>query len=46
MRVVYQFRSSRLDVLHKKLKFWKVFTETPVVGSCFNKIARDVAVLK
>ena len=48
-RIVYNFRSSRLEVLHKKYmfwKFWKVVTKTPVVGSCFNKIARPATVLK
>ena len=49
MRIAYKFRSSLLEVLYKKYLFrkvWKVFTETPVMGSCFNKIARLVTVLK
>ena len=49
LRIVYQFRSSCLKVLHEKYlfsKFLKVFTKTPVVGSCFSKTARSVTVLK
>ena len=52
MRIVYKFRSSRLEVLHKKylmktLKvLLKVFMKTPVVESYFNKIARPVTVLE
>ena len=49
MRIIYKFRSSSLEVLHKKYlfsKFWKVLIKTPWVGSCFNKIPRHVIVLK
>ena len=46
MRFVYKFS---LEVSHEKYlfwKFWKFFTKTPVLGSCFNKIARPVTALK
>ena len=49
MRIVYRFRSSRLEVLHKKYlfwRFWKAFTKTPEEGSCYNKIARPATILK
>ena len=49
LRIVFKFRSSHLEVLHKKYlfwKFWKIFTKTPVVGFCFNKIARPVSLNK
>ena len=41
MRIVYKFRSSRLEVLYKKHLFWKfrkVFTKTPVVGPVLIKL--------
>ena len=44
MRIIYKFRSSRLELLHEKvlfLKFWKVFSKTAMVGSCFNNIAKS-----
>ena len=37
---IYKFRSSRLEVLHKKSllwKFWKMFAKTPAVGSFLMK---------
>ena len=49
MRIVYKFRSSRLEALHEKYlrgKFWKSFTKTHVVESCFSKIAKLVTILK
>ena len=49
MRIVYKFRSSRLETCYIKKyafwKFWKVFLKTLVVGSCFNETAGPVTVL-
>ena len=49
MSIVYKFRYSCLEVLHKKYLIWKFlesFHENTRRGSCFNKIARHVTVLK
>ena len=49
MKIVYKFRRSRLEVLHKKISVLKIsgrFHEKTVVGSCFNKIARSLTALK
>ena len=40
MRIVYKFRSSCLEVLHKKMSVLKI-----LVVSCFDKTARPVTVL-
>ena len=42
MSIAYKFKSSSLEMLHKKYlfrKFCNVFAKTHVGGSCFNKIA-------
>ena len=45
MRIVYKFRSSRLEVLHKTICSENFRKFSPVVGSCYNKAPRPVTVL-
>ena len=46
LSIVYKFRYSHLEGLHKKYLFWKLWKSWPMVGSCSNNIARPVTLLK